>query len=138
MNIEPITIRAVVRASLSDVWKYWNEPEYITRWAFASDDWEAPRAHNDLRVGGTFTTRMQAKDGSEGFDFSGTYTNVKEHEHIEYTMDDGRRVKNEFTEMPEGVEITTTFDPESEHSREMQEKGWQAILDSFKKFVQSR
>ena len=131
-----ITVETIVSASMAKVWKYWNEPEHITGWAFASDDWEAPTAENDLRAGGKFKTRMQAKDGSSGFDFTGTYTEVKEHELIEYDMDDGRHVRVEFAEIPDGVRVTETFDPESENSEEMQRSGWQAILDNFKKYVE--
>ena len=134
----PITVQTTVRAPLSKVWEYWNKPEHITKWAFAQNDWEAPAAENDLRVGGKFKTVMAAKDKSASFDFAGTYTMVKEHERIEYDMDGANRhVKNEFTETPEGVKVTTTFDPESENSEELQRSGWQAISDNFKKYVES-
>jgi len=135
--MNPITIEITINAPIEKVWEYWTKPEYITKWAFASDDWEAPRATNDVRTGGTFTTRMQAKDGSAGFDFGGTYTNVIEHSVIEYDMDDGRHVKAEFMEVPEGVRIVQSFDPEQENPEEMQRAGWQAILDNFKKYVES-
>lgn len=131
-----ITIETTVHASFTRVWEYWSRPEHITKWAFASDDWEAPEAENDLREGGKFRTRMQAKDGSAGFDFTGTYTRVKEHELIEYDMDDGRHVKVTFAQTPEGVTITTIFDPEKENPIEMQRQGWQAILNNFKKYVE--
>ncbi len=136
MNKKPITIEAIVKASVSKVWEYWNKPEHIVRWAFASDDWEALAPENDLRSGGTFKTTMAAKDKSASFDFTGVYTAVKEHELIEYTMDDGRHVKVEFTELPESVKVTEAFEPESENSEEMQRSGWQAILDNFKKYVE--
>jgi uncharacterized protein YndB with AHSA1/START domain len=134
----PITIQAVVNAPMEKVWDAWNRPEHIVNWAFAQDDWEAPSAENDLRVGGKFKTVMAAKDKSASFDFTGTYTAVKEHGLIEYDMDDGRHVKNEFTQLPEGVKIVTTFDPENENSEELQRSGWQAILDNFKKYVESK
>ncbi len=137
MNNEPITIQTKVNALIAKAWEYWNEPEHITQWAFASDDWEAPSAENDLRVGGKFKTRMQAKDGSAGFDFAGTYTAVQEPKLIEYVIDDGRRVKTEFMQTLEGVQIMTTFDPEQENPKEMQRSGWQAILDNFKNYVES-
>lgn len=136
MNKNKITEQTMIKAPLSKVWEYWNKPEHITKWAFASDDWEAPAAENDLRTGGTFKTTMAAKDKSTSFDFTGTYTAVKEHELIEYDMVDGRHVKVEFAETPEGVKISETFDPEQENSEEMQRVGWQAILENFKKYVE--
>ncbi len=135
--MQPITITATVDAPIEKVWQYWIEPEHIMQWAFASDDWEAPHAENDLREGGTFTTTMAAKDKSASFDFTGTYTAVKEHELIEYNIPDGRHVKTEFIQTPKGIEITGTFDPETENSEEMQRAGWQAIFDNFKKHVES-
>ena len=132
-----ITVQTVVNAPVEKVWECWNGPEHITGWAFASDDWEAPAAENDLRVGGRFKTAMAAKNKSAGFDFTGVYTNVKKHELIEYDIDDGRHVKVEFTELPEGVEITETFEPENENPERMQRSGWQAILDNFKKYAEA-
>jgi uncharacterized protein YndB with AHSA1/START domain len=132
----PITIEAVVSAPIEKVWACWNEPIHITRWAFASDDWEAPAAENDLRVGGKFKTVMAAKDKSAGFDFTGTYTNIELHTVIEYDMDDGRHVKTEFFETSEGVKIISTFDPENENPEEVQREGWQAILNNFKKYTE--
>lgn len=133
-----ITVETVVKAPISKVWKYWNKPEHITHWAFASDDWESPVAENDLREGGKFKTTMAAKDRSASFDFTGTYTAIKEHELIEYDMDEANRhVQVEFSEIPDGVKVTETFDPENENSEEMQRSGWQAILDNFKKYVES-
>jgi len=137
MNIKPITVETIVKSPISKVWTFWNKPEHIVNWAFASEDWEAPAAKNDLRVGGRFTTTMAAKDKSYSFDFCGTYTSVKENELIEYDMDDGRHAKIEFMKIPEGVKVKTTFDPESENSIELQRNGWQAISDNFKKYAQS-
>lgn len=137
MMNNPITVQTTVRAPMARVWEYWNKPEHITGWAFASDDWEAPAADNDLRVGGTFKTTMAAKDKSESFDFTGAYTAVKEHELIEYDMDDGRHVKVELKDTPDGVRVTETFDPEEENPEEMQRGGWQAILDNFKRYAES-
>ncbi|OGC78215.1 polyketide cyclase [candidate division WWE3 bacterium RIFOXYD1_FULL_39_9] len=134
---DPITIQTSVMSSISKVWECWNEPKHITNWAFASDTWEAPSAENDLRVGGRFRTAMAAKDKSAGFDFEGTYTAVEEHKLIEYDMDDGRHVKAVFEETPDGVKITQTFDPEDENSEELQRSGWQAILDNFKRYVET-
>jgi uncharacterized protein YndB with AHSA1/START domain len=135
MNKNPITVKVTINAPISKVWEYWNQPEHIMKWAFASDDWEAPFAENDLRTGGKFTTTMAAKDKSASFDLIGVYTAVKEHQLIEYDMEDGRHVKVEFSSTPEGVVVTETFDPENENSEELQRNGWQAILDNFKKHV---
>lgn len=133
-----ITVETIVKAPLEKVWNYWNQPEHITKWAFASDDWEAPIAENDVRIGGKFKTRMESKtDKTQGFDFEGTYTSVKEHELIEYDMSDRRHVKVEFQKTPEGVKITESFDPESENSEELQRNGWQAILNNFKKYTEN-
>ena len=131
-----ITINALVKAPVEKVWECWTEPEHITKWAFASDDWEAPSAENDLTVGGRFVTRMQAKDGSAGFDFGGEYTEVVPHEKISYTMDDGRTCVTEFVAVEDGTQITTTFEMETENSEDMQRAGWQAILNNFKKHVE--
>ncbi|MBI2027968.1 MAG: SRPBCC family protein [Candidatus Levybacteria bacterium] len=136
--MQKITVQTVVNAPIAKVWEYWNKPEHITGWAFASDDWEAPTAENDVREGGKFKTVMAAKDKSESFDFTGVYTSVKEHELIEYDMDDGRHVKMEFEETPEGVRVMETFDPETENTEEFQRSGWQAILDNFKKYVENK
>lgn len=136
MNKNPITIQTIINAPISKVWECWNKPEHITQWAFASDDWEAPAAENDLRTGGKFKTVMAAKDKSTSFDFTGTYSSVKEHESIEYDMTDGRHVKVEFTEVPEGTKIVETFDPENENTEELQRRGWQAILNNFKNYTE--
>lgn len=134
--MSPITVETAVSASLEKVWEYWTSPQHIEKWAFAADDWQASDAENDLRVGGRFKTRLSAKDGSAGFDFTGTYTAVREREHIEYDMDDGRHVQVEFTQVPQGVRVVEKFDPESENPPEMQRAGWQAFLDNFKKHVE--
>jgi uncharacterized protein YndB with AHSA1/START domain len=132
----PITISTTINAPIAEVWKFWNLPEHITRWAFASDDWEAPSAENDLQIGGRFKTRMQSKDGKDGFDFEGVYDAVVENKLIVYTLTDGRQVTITFDEGEEGVKITETFEPESENSEELQRSGWQAILDNFKRYVE--
>lgn len=132
----PITVEATINAPVAKVWKYWTKPEHITQWAFAADDWEAPHAENDVRVGGKFKTTMAAKDKSSSFDFTGEYTEVKEHELMAYTMDDGRKVNIAFKETPQGVHITQTFDPENENSEEVQRAGWQGMLNNFKKYVE--
>lgn len=132
-----ITVETIVKSPISKVWEYWNKPEHIVHWAFASDDWEAPEAENDLRIDGRFKTTMAAKDKSARFDFTGTYTNVKENERIEYNIDDGRHVKVIFSEVPEGVRLIEIFDPETENSQEVQRAGWQTILDNFKKYTEA-
>lgn len=135
--MEPITIETVVNAPISQVWSFWNEPQHLEKWAFASDDWEAYDAKNDLRVGGKFSTIMAAKDKSASFEFGGTYTALEKNKRIEYIMDDNRRVKIIFEELPEGVKVVQSFDPENESPREFQQSGWQAILDNFKKYAES-
>jgi len=135
-----LTVQTVINAPIDKVWKYWNEPEHITKWAFASDDWQAPRAENDLKVGGKFTTRMEAKDGSAGFDLSGTYTEVEPNLSIGYTMDgDGKRkVWTLFQKQADDkVKVTSVFEKENENPEEMQRGGWQAILENFKKYVEA-
>jgi uncharacterized protein YndB with AHSA1/START domain len=138
MNDErsPITVETSVNAPVEKVWRMWSEPEHITKWNSASEDWHTPRAENDLRTGGKFNSRMEAKDGSAGFDFGGTYDEVRENEHIAYTMSDGRTVKVGFTADGDKTRVVETFDPESENPRDMQQGGWQAILDNFKKYVE--
>lgn len=132
-----ITVEAVVNAPVAQVWKCWNEPQHITKWAFASDDWEAPSSTNDLRVGGTFVTVMAAKDGSAKFDFSGVYSAVKPNELIEYAMEDGRKVRVLFEAMGDKTKVIETFDMENENPEEMQRAGWQSILNNFKKYTES-
>ncbi|WP_207513232.1 SRPBCC family protein [Longitalea luteola] len=136
-GVTKITVEAVVKAPVDKVWNYWNQPEHITNWCAASDDWHAPKAENDLKAGGKFATRMEAKDGSFGFDFGGVYDQVKTNELIEYTMGDGRKVVVNFTSNGNETKVVETFDAESTHSIEMQKGGWQAILDNFKKYTEA-
>jgi uncharacterized protein YndB with AHSA1/START domain len=131
-----ITIETTVNAPVEKVWEYWTKPEHITQWSFASDDWHTPSAENDLRPGGKFASRMEAKDGSAGFDFGGAYDAVTPNEYIEYTMDDGRKVKIHFSGDGDKTRVTETFEAEDTHSIEMQQGGWQAILDNFKKYTE--
>ncbi len=137
-NQDPITVETTVNAPIEEVWEYWTTPEHIKQWNNASNDWHTPTATNDLREGGTFTARMEAKDKSAGFDFGGTYTKVLEHKQIDYTMSDGRKVSIEFNDHGGHTHITESFDPESENSLEMQQQGWQAILNNFKKYAESQ
>jgi uncharacterized protein YndB with AHSA1/START domain len=133
-----ITIKTTISATQEKVWKYWTIPEHIRAWAFASDDWKCPHAENDVQVGGTFLSRMQAKDRSTGFDFGGTYTEVTPLEYIAYTMEDGRKVTITFEKVGENeTKVIETFDPEDTNPLEMQQSGWQSILDNFKKHVES-
>jgi uncharacterized protein YndB with AHSA1/START domain len=132
-----ITVEALVKAPVEKVWTYWSEPKHITRWAFASDDWHAPYAENDLRKDGKFKTTMAAKDGSFSFDFEGVYTNVQPYKVIEYEIGDGRKVKVAFSGNDNETKITTVFEAESQNPIEMQRGGWQAILDNFKKHTES-
>ncbi len=137
MTQKAITIQTTVNAPVEKVWKYWNQPEHITKWAFASDDWHAPKAENDLRVDGTFSTTMAAKDGSFSFDFGGIYTKVENQKIIEYTIGDGRKVKVEFVAEGSQTKVVETFELESQNPEEMQRGGWQAILDNFKKYTEA-
>ena len=136
---QSITVAVVVSAPVEKVWQCWTRPEHITQWCFASDDWCAPAATNDVRVGGVFTTRMEAKDGSTGFDFGGTYTIVVPEKILEYTMngDDARKVSIQFSQEGENCKVTETFEAESENPLEMQRSGWQSILDNFKKYTEA-
>lgn len=132
-----ITVEIVINAPMETVWECWTRPEHIVHWAFASDDWEAPAAENDVRAGGRFSTAMAAKDKSATFDFTGVYTDVRAHELIAYDLDDGRHVNVAFAELPGGVRVTETFEPEKTNPEAMQRSGWQTILDNFKRYVES-
>lgn len=135
-NKTTITVATTVNAPIGKVWEYWNKPGHITQWNHASDDWHAPYAENDLRIGGIFKTTMAARDGSVSFDFWGAYTNVIEHELIEYTMGDGRTARVSFFADGQTCKITETFEAEDINSVELQQGGWQAILDNFKKYTE--
>lgn len=132
-----ITVETAVKAPLSRVWDAWSNPDDIRQWNAASGDWHTPRASVDLREGGKFTSRMEAKDGSEGFDFEGTYTRVVPQKLIEYRMSDGRTCAVEFREDAGRVVVRETFDAETENPAELQRQGWQAILDNFARHVES-
>jgi uncharacterized protein YndB with AHSA1/START domain len=136
MDNQKITIEAIVNAPISKVWGNYTEPKHITQWNNASDDWHTPYAENDLRVGGKFLSRMEAKDGSFGFDFEGVYSEVIPFEKIKYGLEDGREVETIFTESEETTSVKTSFDAENENPVEMQKGGWQAILNNFKKHVE--
>lgn len=132
-----ITIEATVNAPVAKVWKAWNTPADIMQWNTADPGWHCPFSENDLRVGGKFKNRMEAKDGSFGFDFEGEYNKVELHKEISYTMSDGRKATTFFAEQNGNTNIATTFDAESENDPEFQKQGWQAILDNFVKYVEA-
>lgn len=132
-----ITISALVNANVEHVWKCWTLPFHILKWNFAISEWQTTFAENDLREGGSFVSRMEAKDGSMGFDFGGVYDVVDNHKKISYTMEDGRRVETTFENSAEGTRIVTNFEAESMNSLELQEQGWNSILQNFKKYAES-
>jgi uncharacterized protein YndB with AHSA1/START domain len=132
-----ITVENTINAPVEKVWQYWTQPEHITKWNSASDDWHSPRAENDVREGGKFQIRMEAKDGSMGFDFFGVYDKVKKNEYIEYTMGDGRKVQVSFTGEGNKTKLVESFEAESTNPVELQKGGWQSILDSFKKHTEN-
>ena len=133
-----ITVETLVKAKLNKVWDAWNNPADIKQWNTAQADWHTTRSTVDLREGGKFSARMEAKDGSQGFDFEGTYTRIVPQKTIEYRMGDGREVKVEFVERTGGVLVTETFDAENEYPPEFQRAGWQAILDNFGRHVEAK
>jgi uncharacterized protein YndB with AHSA1/START domain len=131
-----ITIETTVNAPVEKVWESWTNPEHVVNWNNASEDWHTPRAENDPRTGGRFSYHMASKDGKMGFDFAGVYDEVRENEYIEYTMGDGRNVKNTFTNEGGKTHIVVRFEAENTNSLELQKGGWQAILDNFKRYTE--
>lgn len=131
-----ITVSAQVNAPVEKVWACWTSPEHIMQWNNASDDWHTPAATNDLQVGGKFCSTMAARDGSMSFDFEGVYDAVEPHQKIAYTLADGRRVEVLFSKNEDGTQVTESFETENIHSHEMQQAGWQAILDNFKRHTE--
>lgn len=136
MKGDKILIHAIVLADIEKVWDYYTRPEHITKWNFASDDWQCPHASNDMRVGGKYLARMEAKDGSFGFDFEAVYEQIIVAERFSYTMPDGREVQVTFKDADGKTEVSINFDAETENSIELQRQGWQAILDNFKKYTE--
>lgn len=132
-----IEIQTTINAPVEKVWKHWTSPESIMKWNNASDDWHTTRAENDLRKGGKFSSRMEAKDGSFGFDFGGEYDEVKTNELLEYTIGDGRKVKVNFSGKGNETKVVESFEAENTNPVEMQRSGWQSILDNFKKYVEA-
>ncbi len=137
MSTPVITIEAVIYSNIEKVWEMWTNPEHVTKWCFASDDWHAPSSSADLKVGGKLSTRMEAKDGSFGFDFWGTYNEIIPNEKLAITMGDGRKWNIYFSKTEGGVKVVEDFEAESENPVEMQQTGWQMILNNFKKYVEN-
>lgn len=136
-QVTRITVEATVNAPVSKVWKVWNTPSDIIQWNSPDPSWHTPSSENDLRVGGKFKNRMEAKDGSFGFDFEGVYNQVELNKEITYTMGDERTATTLFTEQDGKTKVATTFDAETENDPEMQKQGWQAILDNFVKYTEA-
>jgi uncharacterized protein YndB with AHSA1/START domain len=134
---EKITVTATVNADAKKTWDYYTQPEHITQWNFADPSWQCPSAANDMRVGGKYSARMEAKDGSFGFDFEATYDEIVDGEKFTYTMPNGRQASVEFKGNGDQTDVAVTFDPEDQNSLEMQKNGWQAILNSFKSYTEA-
>lgn len=137
MNATKVTVESVIAASPAKVWDYYTLPEHITKWNFASDDWHCPSAANDMRVGGKYSARMEAKDGSFGFDFEAIYDEVADGEKFTYTLGDGRQASVSFKDLDGKTGVTVIFDAESQNPVEMQRSGWQTILDNFRQYAES-
>jgi len=137
MDTKRITVQSTISADIKKAWDYYTNPKHIIKWNFASDDWQCPRAENDLRVGGKYRARMEARDGSMGFDFEAIYDTVVDQKTLTYTMPDGRKATVDFEKKDNKTRVTVTFDAETENPLEMQKGGWQAILDNFKKYTEA-
>ena len=133
-----ISIDTTIKAAIEQVWSAWVTPDDIKKWNFASDDWRCSDAKIDLKGGGKFNSRMEAKDGSMGFNFEGTFTSIITNSSIEYVLDDDRKVRVSFSETENGIKVVETFEIEDENSAERQRQGWQCILDNFKKYVEAK
>jgi uncharacterized protein YndB with AHSA1/START domain len=136
MKKEKILVETTLKGNIEQIWDFWTKPEHITQWYFASSEWHAPLAENDLRINGKFKTRMEAKDGSFGFDFEGIYTEIIPFKRIDYSLGDHREVSVTFEEVPGGVKISELFDIEDVNSADKQRLGWQSILENFKKYAE--
>jgi uncharacterized protein YndB with AHSA1/START domain len=137
MDKDHIRVEVSVNANIKDVWLLWSKPEHICKWNNASDEWETTKAINHLWVGGTFSYYMTAKDKSAGFDFNGIYTTVDLHKFIKYTIEDGRTVSVSFESLGNQTKIIELFEPETDNTHELQQSGWQAILDNFKRYAEA-
>lgn len=136
MENKKITVKATINAGLKKVWDYYNNPKHIVHWNFADPSWHCPSAESDMRVGGKYKARMEAKDGSFGFDFEVTFTKIVEYKEIAYEFG-GRYATVLFHDLGNQTEVVITFDPESENPAEMQQAGWQAILNNFKTYAEN-
>ncbi|MGD9711888.1 MAG: SRPBCC domain-containing protein [Thermomicrobiales bacterium] len=137
MSATTLHVEATIDAPVAKVWEYYNDPERITAWNSASEDWHTPTSRNDVRTGGSFSHRMEARDGSQGFDFEGTYDEVVDLKKIAYTMTDGRHATVDFEDLGGSTRVAIDFDPENEFPQEFQQEGWQAILDAFKTYTEA-
>jgi uncharacterized protein YndB with AHSA1/START domain len=132
-----ITVTVILKTTLEKAWEFFTNPAHVVKWYFASNDWHAPSSTNDLIVGGKFSTRMESKDGSMGFNFSGTYTEVELNKLLKIVLDDERLMNVNFTAEDEIVTIMEQFEPEYENDIDLQKNGWQAILNNFKKYIEN-
>jgi uncharacterized protein YndB with AHSA1/START domain len=132
-----IAVETQINKSVDKIWELWTNSKHIVNWYFASEDWHCPFAENDLRIEGKFSFRMESKDGKEGFNFWGNYTEIILNKSILYTAGDGRKVRIEFEQTGETTKIVEMFEPENENSKELQKLGWQSILNNFKKYSES-
>lgn len=138
METKKIEVSVTINASPQKIWRLWTQPNHITEWHFANDDWHCPAAENDLRVGGRFNYRMEAKDGSLGFDFVGIYDEIEDQEKITFTLGDGRESTTTFESLGKHTEVTTILDAEPQNPIDFQREGWQTILNNFKTYVESQ
>jgi len=138
MKTEKITVQSTVSAGRQKAWDYYTDPEHITKWNFASDDWHCPSASNDMKIGGKYAAKMEAKDKSFCFDFEAIYENIEPGVKFVYVMTDGRKVSVEFKEQSAKTVVTVTFDAETQNSLELQKNGWQAILNNYKKYIERK
>ena len=137
MEQTKITVATTIAADTQKVCDYYTKPEHITQWNFATPEWQCPKAENELAVGGKYFARMEAKDGSFGFDFEAIYDEVDVPKKLTYTMGDGRQATTHFEDLNGSTNVTTTFDAENAHDAAMQQAGWQAILDNFKRYTEN-
>ncbi|HTN47430.1 MAG TPA: SRPBCC family protein [Flavipsychrobacter sp.] len=138
MQSTKLTVSTTVDKDINTVWDCYTQPQHITQWNFATDDWQCPTAENDLQAGGKYKARMEAKDGSFGFDFEAIYDEVEDKKKLAYTMTDGRQAITDFKDVNGKTIVTTAFDPESVNPVEMQQQGWQMILENFRKYSETR
>ena len=136
MNTTKITVDTIINAATKKVWDYYTMPEHITKWNFAADDWQCPRAENNMKVGGKYSARMEAKDGSFGFDFEAIYSEIIERKEFTYEFG-GRTATVKFDDLGNQTRVIVSFDAENDNPVEMQKGGWQAILDNFKRYVEA-